>query len=74
MKVSVSLPDDDLAFLDEFARKAGLDSRSAAIHQAVRSLRAAELREAYAAAWEEFVTAGDAELWDGAVGDGLESA
>ena len=52
MKVSVSLADTDVAFLDDFARKSGLESRSAAIQQAVRSLRVAELGESYAAAWD----------------------
>ena len=72
MKVSVSLPAEDLAFLDEYARKGGLDSRSAALQRAVRLLRNAELGEQYAAAWEEFDASGDAALWDSTVGDGLE--
>ena len=54
MKVSVSIPDDDVQFLDEYAREQGLVSRSAAVHRAVRLLRTAELSEAYQAAWEEW--------------------
>jgi antitoxin MazE9 len=72
MKVSVSIPDQDIEFLDEYARKTGLESRSAALQKAVRLLRTSELREAYAAAWEEFDQAGDAALWETTVGDGLE--
>jgi Arc/MetJ-type ribon-helix-helix transcriptional regulator len=72
MKVSVSLPDDDIDFLDTYSKKAGLDSRSAALQRAVRLLRTAELGEAYAAAWEEFDPNGDAALWDTTVGDGLD--
>lgn len=73
MKVSVSLPNDDVEFLDEYAREQGLDSRSAALHRAVRLLRAAELPTAYEAAWDEWATAGEAERWEPTTGDGLES-
>ena len=72
MKVSVSLPTEDLEFLDEFVRKSGLDSRSAAVQRAVRLLRTAELSADYAAAWEEFETTGDAALWEKTVGDGID--
>ena len=72
MKVSVSLPDEDLAFLDEYARTTGLESRSAAVQKAVRLLRAADLAAEYAAAWEAFDETGDAALWDTTVGDGIE--
>jgi Arc/MetJ-type ribon-helix-helix transcriptional regulator len=72
MKVSISLPDDDLEFLDKFVRTSGLDSRSAAVQKAVRLLRTAELAEAYASAWEEWDASGDAALWEVTVGDGLE--
>ena len=41
MKVSVSLPGDDVRFLDEYAKDRGLHSRSAAVHKAVRLLRTA---------------------------------
>jgi Arc/MetJ-type ribon-helix-helix transcriptional regulator len=72
MKVSVSIPDDDVEFLDQYARKAGLESRSAALQKAVRLLRAADLAAEYAAAWEEFDPRGDAALWETTVGDGIE--
>jgi antitoxin MazE9 len=71
VKVSISLPDEDLAFLDQYTRDAGLESRSAALQRAVRLLRTAELRVAYAAAWEGFDPAGDAALWETTVGDGV---
>jgi Arc/MetJ-type ribon-helix-helix transcriptional regulator len=71
MKVSVSLPGDDVAFLDEYARERGLDSRSAALQQAVRLLRAAELGAAYEAAWDEWNERGDANAWRGTVADGI---
>src|SRR5438128_2378382 len=51
MKVSVSLPGADVQFLDEYAKEQGLESRSAALHRAVRLLRTAELGASYGAAW-----------------------
>ena len=44
MKVSVSLPGEDVQFLDSYAKEQGLDSRSAALHRAIRLLRTAEER------------------------------
>lgn len=73
MKVSVSLPEEDLEFLDRYTKQEGLDSRSAALQKAVRLLRTAELAAEYAAAWEEFEKAGDAALWETTVGDGIEA-
>jgi Arc/MetJ-type ribon-helix-helix transcriptional regulator len=71
MKVSVSLPGEDVAFLDEYAKEQGLDSRSAALHRAVRLLRTAELGAAYESAWEQWTIGGESEQWDSTVGDGL---
>ena len=71
MKVSVSLPDDDVEFLDQFARAKGYESRSAVVHKAVRLLRAAELGDAYFEAWSEWEDLGEASVWDVVVGDGL---
>jgi antitoxin MazE9 len=53
MKVSVSLPGEDVQFLDAYAKEQGLESRSAALHRAVRLLRTAELGGTYEAAWDE---------------------
>jgi Arc/MetJ-type ribon-helix-helix transcriptional regulator len=71
MKVSVSLPGEDVQFLDEYVREQGLESRSAAVHKAVRMLRSAELGAAYESAWDQWAGASDAELWEATVGDGL---
>ena len=73
MKVSVSLPGEDVQFLDEYAKEQGLDSRSAALHRAVRLLRTAELGGTYQAAWDEWAAAGEAESWESTIGDGLKS-
>lgn len=71
MKVSVSLPDADVEYLDAYAQTQGLDSRSAAVQKAVRLLRASELGAAYEDAWTEWAEDEDAELWDAAAADGL---
>jgi Arc/MetJ-type ribon-helix-helix transcriptional regulator len=71
MKVSVSLPDEDVEFLDAYARAQGIQSRSAVVHKAVRLLRASELGPAYEDAWQEWAEGNDANLWDSAVSDGL---
>ena len=73
MKVSVSLPGEDVQFLDAYAREQGLESRSAALHRAVRLLRTAELGGAYEAAWDEWRAAGEAKLWESTTGDGIGS-
>jgi Arc/MetJ-type ribon-helix-helix transcriptional regulator len=73
MKVSVSLPGEDVRFLDEYAREQGLESRSAALHRAIRLLRTAELAGTYEAAWEEWAVENDGTLWESTTGDGLGS-
>jgi Arc/MetJ-type ribon-helix-helix transcriptional regulator len=70
MKLSVSLPDDDVVFLDAYAAAQGISSRSAVMHKAVRLLRASELGPAYEGAWDEW-SEEDPALWDSTVGDGL---
>ena len=71
MKLSVSLPDEDIEYLDAYAETQGLASRSAALQKAVRLLRASELGAAYEDAWAEWAESEDAELWDGATADGV---
>ena len=74
MKLSVSLSEDDVALLDDYARTAGLGSRSAALQHAVRLLRRAELSGDYEAAWEEWDASGERAAWESTVGDGLPDA
>jgi hypothetical protein len=74
MKLSVSLPPEDVATLDEYARSAGLPSRSAAVQHAIQLLRHPDLEDDYAAAWAEFEASGDAVAWEGTTGDGLARA
>nr|KGA06951.1 MAG: antitoxin [actinobacterium acMicro-1] len=70
MKISMSLPDEDVVFLDAYAEAKGLPSRSAALHKAVRLLRASGLASAYEAASQEWDD-DDGSLWDVTTSDGL---
>ena len=72
MKVSISLPDDDVEFLDAYAQSQGIESRSAVVHKAVRLLRVSDLGEAYEQAFTSWDDEGDAAVWDAAAADGLE--
>ena len=74
MKVSVSLPEDDLAFVDDYASRTGAPSRSSVLHRAIWLLRMAELEEAYGEAWQEWDGSEDAELWEVTTGDGIGDA
>lgn len=71
MKVSVSLPDEDVAFLDAYAQAQGLPSRSAVLHKAVRLLRGLELAPAYEDAFASWDASEDAGDWDAAVSDSV---
>lgn len=71
MKVSVSLPEEDIEFLDAYAAAQGIASRSAVLHKAVRLLRAAGLGTAYEDAWTAWASSGDEGAWATTAGDGL---
>jgi Arc/MetJ-type ribon-helix-helix transcriptional regulator len=73
VKLSVSLPDEDVEFLDTYAAAAGFASRSAVLHRAVRLLRAAELGPAYEDAFGEWDQSGAAGEWEVTARDGLGS-
>ncbi|MFH9132969.1 MULTISPECIES: ribbon-helix-helix protein, CopG family [unclassified Streptomyces] len=74
MKISVSLPQEDVAFVDEYATKTEADSRSAVIHAAIELLRTAGLEDEYTEAFQEWDASEDAALWDRTVADGLTDA
>jgi Arc/MetJ-type ribon-helix-helix transcriptional regulator len=74
MKVSVSLSEEDLATLDRYVEQAGLVSRSAAVQHAIRRLQDPQLEADYAAAWQEWASAGDEDAWAAASSDGLTDA
>jgi antitoxin MazE9 len=70
MKVSVSLTDDDVTYIDEYAHRTGAPSRSSVLHKAVTLLRMSEIEDAYASAWDEWRLA-DGDAWEVTVDDGL---
>ena len=67
----MSLPPEDVEFLDGYARSQGVGSRSAVVRRAVGLLRASELGSAYEEAWQEWVDSGEETAWETAVGDGI---
>ena len=73
MKLSVSLADEDVEFLDAYARARGIPSRSAVVQRAVKLLRAAELQQSYAGAWDEWAAEEDGSLWEATAADGIAS-
>jgi Arc/MetJ-type ribon-helix-helix transcriptional regulator len=73
MKLSVSLSDNDVEFLDAYAQTQGIQSRSAVLHRAVRLLRATEMTADYEDAWQEWASSDDAGAWDATSPDGLSA-
>jgi hypothetical protein len=74
MKLSVSVSEEDVVLLDEYARASGLRSRSAAVQHAIHLLRQADLEDDYAAAWDDWESSGERASWEGTVSDGLTDA
>jgi Arc/MetJ-type ribon-helix-helix transcriptional regulator len=70
MKLSVSLPVEDVEFLDEYARSKGLPSRSAVLRKAIRLLRSSWLADAYEESFRSWEEEGHHEDWDATVVDG----
>lgn len=71
MKLSISLPEKDVAYIDRHLADHDEPSRSAVIRKAIERLRSEELREAYGELCKEWGTEDDL-LWETTVGDGLE--
>ncbi|MEN2741139.1 ribbon-helix-helix domain-containing protein [Microbacterium sp. X-17] len=67
-KISVSLDDKDVAYLDSEELAGRYASRSAAVQDAIRLLRESRLSDAYAEAFAEWK---DDVAWEAATGDGL---
>ena len=66
----MSLPEEDVRFLDEYSAGAESASRSSVIHTAITLLRQSRLQESYAAAFDEW-DADEAPLWEPVAADGL---
>jgi len=73
MKISVSIPDVDVDFLDAYVRMRthGVASRSSALRRAIRLLRASELTSQYADAFAEWEDSAESDAWDAVAADGL---
>lgn len=69
-KVSISLADADVAYLDAETLAGRYSSRSAAVQEAIRVLRESRLADAYAEAYGEW----DDESWDAVDADGITAA
>lgn len=74
MKLSVSLSEQDVEFLDDYASSHSVPSRSAAVQRAVALLRAHALSDSYEQAWAEWETNEDASLWETVAADGLDGS
>jgi Arc/MetJ-type ribon-helix-helix transcriptional regulator len=74
LKISVSLPAEDVAFLDTFRRTNGFHSRSAVLHTAIFMLQGAHLTSSYEAAWAEWNDSPESARWAAAGTDGAPAA
>lgn len=74
MKLSVSLPDEVVAFVDEQVRSGAFASRSSTLRAAVVLLRQSTMIDSYAAAWDEWEQSGEDALWEAVAADGLSES
>lgn len=72
MKLSITLPDKDVAYIDRHIADHDEPSRSAVIRKAIERLRHEELSEAYGELCKEWGTEDDL-LWETTVGDGIDA-
>ena len=68
VKLSISLPDEDVEYLDAL----DAPSRSAAVHQAIVRARQASLEADYSEAFKEWHESSNARAWDSHNPDGIE--
>ncbi|GGF29928.1 ribbon-helix-helix protein, CopG family [Subtercola lobariae] len=69
-KLSVSLSDNDVEYIDELARDHS-GNRSAVIHDLVRIAREMRAVRDYAAANDEWIASTESRAWDAAAHDGI---
>lgn len=75
MKISVSLTHTDVGFLDEYAhRHPGVESRSAAIQEAIALLRESQLEADYAEAGQEWDDSPESAGWESTAADGVAAS
>ena len=70
MKISINLVQADVLFLDDYAHRTGIPSRSAAVQRAVSALRMSEMEAAYEDAADEWNGSEDEALWEPTTTDG----
>lgn len=70
MRISISLPEAEIGFLDAYARSQGIKSRSGVVQAALRLLRTMELTDDYAVACAEWQD-DESAAWDRSSIDGL---
>ena len=63
MKITIDLPQDDLSFLDDYAKRQGYKTRSDVLHRAVALLATTELSPDYESAWNDWNRPGEADVW-----------
>ena len=70
--MSVSLSEEDVAFLDAETREGVFASRSAAVAAAIRAYRNRDLAAAYVEAFRDWNDAEEHDAWDAVLSDGIE--
>jgi hypothetical protein len=73
MKLSISLSEEDVRFLETYAQSQGLPSRSAVLQKAISILRTSALGPAYDQAWQEWREEKSDQAWETVSEDGLGS-
>ncbi|WP_062518827.1 ribbon-helix-helix domain-containing protein [Demequina silvatica] len=75
VKLSISLPEDDIKVLDALVAAGAASNRSAAVHSAIERLveaeRERELEAQLIDAMREWKDSGEHAAWDGVAGDGV---
>lgn len=73
MELTISLPFEDVEFIDKYAAVNSVPGRSGVLQRALRMLKEAELEKQYEAAMDEWFHTGENDLWDGVAADGFEA-
>ena len=73
MRLSINLQEEEVGFLDAYARSRGIKSRSGVVSAALRLLHRQEaVDQDYAAAFAEWSDSEDSVAWERMAGDGLK--
>lgn len=74
VKISVSIPEDELALLDELIAREELPNRSAGVRRAIEEFRRARLAAEYKECFSQPSFEDEAKLWEDTLADGLDNA